>query len=64
MKEFNNHLSLPNDKKIIRTALANALDRGEVGMLPPKRGMPRIVQQEFTSSLAKHVVVIQACGEA
>lgn len=63
-KEFNLHLSSPNDKQITKTAIANALDRGEVGMSPPKRGRPRRVPKEFTSSLAKHVVMMQACGEA
>lgn len=56
-------LSSPNDKKLKRTIIYEALQRGSFGVSPLKMGRPRIVPPELTHGLACHAVMMQSSGE-
>ena len=59
----NEMLSSPNDRKLTKSAIQNAVARGSFGVSPLKNGRPRIVPPELTHGLACHAVMMQASGE-
>jgi hypothetical protein len=56
-------LHSPNDKKLKKTTVYNAIARGSFGVSPLKNGRPRKVPPELTRGLACHAVMMQASGE-
>lgn len=59
----NEMLSSPNDRKLTKSAIQNAVARGSFGVSPLKNGRPQIVPPELTHELACHVVMMQSSGE-
>jgi hypothetical protein len=59
----NEMLSSPNDRKLTKSAIQNAVARGSFGVSPLKNGRPRIVPPELTHGLACHAVMMQSSGE-
>ena len=56
-------LHSPNDKKLKKTTVYNAIARGSFGVSPLKNGRPRKVPPELTRGLACHAVMMQSSGE-
>ncbi len=56
-------LHSPNDKKLKKTTVYNAIARGSFGVSPLKNGRPRKVPPELTRGLACHAVMMQASGK-
>jgi hypothetical protein len=56
-------LHSPNDKKLKKTTVYNAIARGSFGVSPLKNGRPRKVLPELTCGLACHAVMMQASGK-
>ena len=56
-------LSSPNDKKLKKTAIVNILQRGEIGITPPKIGRPKTIPLCLTETLAQHAVMMQLAGQ-
>jgi hypothetical protein len=59
----NEMLASPNDRKLTKKAIQNAVARGLFGAFPLKYGRPQIVPPELTHGLACHAVMMQASGE-
>ena len=56
-------LSSPNDKKLTRSVLHNAMLRGDFGVSPPKIGRKPVVPHTLTYSLATHSTMMQVSGD-
>ena len=56
-------LNSPEQRKITKGSLGNAVVNGRVGLSPPKRGRPPVLPQEFTAALAVHATMMQVSGE-
>ena len=56
-------LASPNDKKLKKTTIQDAINRGSFGKSPLKMGRPRIIPPELTHGLACHAVMMQSSGE-
>ena len=56
-------LSYPKDSKLTKSAIHNALQRGEFGVSPLKNSRPRIIPLELSHGLACHAVMMQSYGE-
>ena len=56
-------LSSPNDRLLSKSKVAEALKSGKAGKSPPKRGRPRKIPLELTTSLATHATMKQVSGE-
>ena len=56
-------LNSPNDRKIGKSAFERAVQRGEFGVSPPKRGHKSIVPENLTKTLATHATMMQISGE-
>ena len=62
-KKYNEQLASPGDYQVGKTALLNAVSRGEVGVSPLKRGRPSVVPKELTMAVATHATMMQVSGE-
>ena len=56
-------LSSPNDRKLKRSTIFDAVQRGEFGVSPMKKGRPSTIPPELTHGLACHAVMMQSSGE-
>ncbi len=56
-------LPSPNDKKLTRGAVFNAVDRGDIGVSPLKRGVKETVTPLVTTALATQATMMQICAE-
>lgn len=59
----NEMLNSPNDKKLSKTNIHYAVQRGEYGVSPMKKGRPLEVPIELTGALARHAVMMQVSGD-
>ena len=50
-------------KKLKRLTIDTAVDRGEAGVTPPKKGRPLKYPKELMENLAKHAIMMQLSGE-
>jgi hypothetical protein len=56
-------LHSPNDKKLTKSTIYNAVARGDFGISPLKNGRKGVIPPELTHGLACHSVMMQASGE-
>jgi len=56
-------LILLSNRKLSKSALSAAVQAGQVGQFPPKRGRPRTIPLVLTKTLAAHATIIQVSGE-
>ena len=56
-------LCSPNDRKLKKSTVADAIARGEFGVSPLKNGRRSIIPPELTHGIACHAVMMQAVGE-
>jgi len=56
-------LSSPNDRKLKKSTIFDAVQRGEFGVSPMKKGRPSTIPPELTHGLACHAVMMQSSGE-
>ncbi len=59
----NEKLISPNDKKLTRGAVFNAVDRGDIGVSPLKKGKKETVTPLVTLDLATQATMMQVCAE-
>ena len=63
-QKYNKFLASPNDRKLKKMALHNAMVlRGEVGVSPAKWGKPPVIPIELTKGLATHATMMQVLGD-
>ncbi len=63
-KKYNNsHLSGTNNKKLKPQTIQDAVDRGDIGTSPLKKGHPEKISARFTRALAMHLTMMQVAGE-
>ena len=53
-------LSSPNDRKLKKSTTFDAVQRGEFGVSPMKKGRPSTIPPELTHGLACHAVMMQS----
>jgi hypothetical protein len=56
-------LNSPNDKKLSKSTIYNAVARGDFGVLPLKNGWQGVIPPKLTHGLACHSIMMQASGE-
>ncbi len=59
----NEMLSSPNDRKLTKSAIYDAVAHGLFGVSPLMNERPQIVPPELTHGLACHAVMMQSSGE-
>lgn len=59
----NEMLPSPNDKKLTRMAIFNAIDRGDIGVSPLKKGKKVTVTPLVTKAIATQAAMMQVCAE-
>jgi hypothetical protein len=64
VKEINDaKLPSPNDKKLTRGSIFNAVNRGDIGVSPLKKGKKETVTPLITKALATQATMMQVCAE-
>ena len=64
VQKYNNEmLSSPNDRKLTKGGIQHAIERGDFGISPPKRGRKVSIPSELPYALAVHSTMMQVAGE-
>ena len=56
-------LSSPNDRKLTKTAVSEAVDAKKAGVSPAKRGRPCKIPSPLPRGLAQHAIMLQTLGD-